>query len=106
MKRTFLEYDKPLLTTMVQADNPDRIKELIDKYIPYFDAVEEFCVKMNVPPTVTDRQVILDGIKRALVMRDRYTILFYLRDCGKFEASSCASSPLSFGWNSAQGSSL
>ncbi len=34
MKRTFLEYDKPLLTTMVQADNPDRIKELIDKSLP------------------------------------------------------------------------
>ena len=34
MKRTFLEYDKPILTTMVQADNPDRIKELIDKSLP------------------------------------------------------------------------
>ena len=40
---------------------------------------------MNVPPTVTDRQVIIDGIHRALIMRDRYTILFYLRDAGKFE---------------------
>ncbi|MBE6643821.1 MAG: type I 3-dehydroquinate dehydratase [Ruminococcaceae bacterium] len=29
-KRTFLKYDKPLLTSMVQADNSDRIKELID----------------------------------------------------------------------------
>ena len=28
--RTFLKYDKPLLTCMVQADNPERIKELID----------------------------------------------------------------------------
>ena len=31
MKKTFLKYDKPLLTTMVQADNPQRIKELMDK---------------------------------------------------------------------------
>lgn len=62
------------------------LKELIEKYIPYFDAVEEFCVKMQVPPTVTDRQTILDGIRRALIMRDRYTILFYLRDQGKLEA--------------------
>ena len=31
MKKTFLEYDKPTLTVMVQANNPDRIKELIDK---------------------------------------------------------------------------
>ena len=30
MKRTFLKYDKPLLTTMVQARTPDKIKELID----------------------------------------------------------------------------
>ena len=30
MKKTFLKYDKALLTVMVQADNPDRIKELID----------------------------------------------------------------------------
>lgn len=31
MKKTFLEYDKPTLTVMVQAGNPDRIKELMDK---------------------------------------------------------------------------
>ena len=28
-KSTFLKYEKPLLTCMVQADNPARIKELI-----------------------------------------------------------------------------
>ena len=28
-KPTFLTYDKPLLTCMVQADNPERIRELI-----------------------------------------------------------------------------
>ena len=33
-KSTFLEYDTPLLTCMVQADNPDRIKELISKAKP------------------------------------------------------------------------
>lgn len=63
----------------------EHLKELIAKYIPYFDAVEEFCVKMKVPPTVTDRKVMLDGIKRALIMRDRYTILFYLRDRGELD---------------------
>ena len=61
------------------------LKSLIAKYLPYFDAVEEFCIKMKVPPTVTDREMILAGIRRALVLRDRYTILFYLRDMGKFE---------------------
>ena len=33
-KKTFLSYEKATLTTMVQADNPDRIKELIDKATP------------------------------------------------------------------------
>ena len=35
MKKSFLEYDKPLLTSMVQADNPRRIKELIDNSLSY-----------------------------------------------------------------------
>lgn len=34
MKRTFLNHNKPLLTTMVQASNPQRVKELIDKSLP------------------------------------------------------------------------
>ena len=33
-KRTFLIYDKPLLTCMVQAENPNRIKALIDASVP------------------------------------------------------------------------
>ena len=75
-----------IMYKMLYEETNDRhMKELIEKYIPYFDAVEEFCVKMNVPPTVTDRQIIVDGIRRALIMRDRYTILFYLRDQGKFD---------------------
>lgn len=34
MKPIFLKYDRATITTMVQADNPDRIKELIDKSLP------------------------------------------------------------------------
>lgn len=34
MKPTFLEYDKALLTVMVQANNPDRIVELVEKSLP------------------------------------------------------------------------
>ncbi len=34
MKKTFLNSEKPILTVMVQADNPGRIKELIDKSLP------------------------------------------------------------------------
>ena len=34
MKKSFLNSDKAILTVMVQADNPGRIKELIDKSLP------------------------------------------------------------------------
>ena len=34
VKKTFLEYDKAILTVMVQADNIERIKELMDKSLP------------------------------------------------------------------------
>ena len=40
MKGSFFENNKALLTVMVQADNPDRIKELIDKSVP--DGAEAF----------------------------------------------------------------
>ena len=70
---------------LYRETSDEHLKELIAKYIPYFDAVEDFCVKMNVPPTVTDAKIIIDGIHRALTMRDRYTILFYLRDRGMLE---------------------
>lgn len=57
-----------------------KLKNLIEKYLPYFKKVEEFCQKMAVPSVTTSRQKILNGIKRSLTLRDRYTILFYLRD--------------------------
>ena len=34
VNKTFLEYEKPILTTMVQAETPERIKELIDLSLP------------------------------------------------------------------------
>lgn len=40
MKRTFLNSDRPLITCMVQAETPDRIKELVDKSI--IDGAEAF----------------------------------------------------------------
>ncbi|MBR2042745.1 MAG: sn-glycerol-1-phosphate dehydrogenase [Clostridia bacterium] len=75
-----------IMYKMLHKETEDaHLKQLIEKYIPYFNAVEEFCKKMKVPPTVVKRETILAGIKRALIMRDRYTILFYLRDIGKFD---------------------
>lgn len=70
---------------LYQETDDLHLKELIEKYLSYFEAVEEFCRKIKMPPTVTSRETILAGINRALVMRDRYTILFYLRDIGKLE---------------------
>lgn len=61
------------------------LKALIEKYLPYFDEVEKFCNEMNVPSVTTDYDTVMRGIKRALGLRDRYTILFYLRDRGEFE---------------------
>jgi len=70
---------------LYQETDDSHLKELIGKYLPYFDGVEEFCQKMKVPSVVLNREEILDGIYRALPMRDRYTIMFYLRDKGWFE---------------------
>ena len=45
MKKSFFENDKALLTVMVQADNPDRIKELIDKSVP--EGAEAFGMQLE-----------------------------------------------------------
>ncbi len=59
-----------------------KAKSLIEKYLPYLDRVEKFCVEMNVPLVAKDKALMTAGFKRALTMRDRYTVLFYLRDRG------------------------
>lgn len=75
-----------IMYKMLYAEtNDEHLKALIEKYIPYFDAVEEFCVKMQVPPTVTDSETIVRGLHYAVTLRDRYTILFYLRDHGMLD---------------------
>lgn len=45
MKQSFFEYEKPLLTVMVQADNPDRIKWLVDKSLP--EGAEAFGIQFE-----------------------------------------------------------
>lgn len=45
MKRSFFEDHKALLTVMVQADNPDRIKELVDKSVP--EGAEAFGIQFE-----------------------------------------------------------
>ncbi len=59
MKRSFFEHDKPLLTVMVQADNPDRIKELIDKSVP--DGAEAFGMQFEqMKPEYRTKEVYRD----------------------------------------------
>ena len=70
---------------LLANSDDERLKLLIRRYIPYFDRIEEFCRAMKVPAPVTDRDAILAGIRRALPLRDRYTVLFYLRDRGLFD---------------------
>ncbi len=60
----------------------EHLKSLIEKYLPYFDKIEEFCSRMDMPSVTADYDAIVRAIKRALGLRDRYTILFYLRDRG------------------------
>ena len=75
-----------IMYQMLYRETEDtQVKGLIEPYLPYFDAVEAFCKAMKMPPTVTDRETVLAGIRRALIMRDRYTILFYLRDRGMLD---------------------
>ncbi len=72
-----------LMYKLVYNESKDeKLKRLIEKYLPYFNRVEKFCVDMEVPLVVKDRETMVAGFRRALVMRDRYTILFYLRDRG------------------------
>lgn len=63
----------------------NHLKKLIEKYLPYFDEIEVFCDKMNMPNVTTDYNTIFRAVMRALGLRDRYTILFYLRDKGLLE---------------------
>ena len=56
------------------------LKTLIEKYQPYFEKIEQFCSEMEIFSPVKDPERIKNSIMKALQMRDRYTILFYLND--------------------------
>lgn len=61
MKPTFLNHEKPLLTCMVQANNPERVKELIGLALP--EGAEAFGMQFC-------------RIKKEYRNRDTYTSLF------------------------------
>lgn len=70
---------------LYKESSDEKLKKLIEKYIPYFNSVEKFCKDMNMPYVVKDEETIVKGLKKALILRDRYTVLFYLRDNGIFD---------------------
>ncbi len=70
---------------LYQETNDENLKSLIEKYLPYFDKVDSFCKEMNMPIVTKDYDRIIQGIYRALGLRNRYTILLYLRDKGMLE---------------------
>lgn len=70
---------------LYKETDDEHLKELIAKYIPYFDKIEEFCAAFRMPTPVKDAERIEKSILKALPMRDRYTILYYLGDRGMLE---------------------
>ena len=60
MKPTFLKSDKALLTVMVQANNPDRIKELIDKATP--EGAEAFGMQFEQMETQYRKREIYENL--------------------------------------------
>lgn len=62
------------------------LKELISKYLGYFDEIEKFCKVMEMPTPVTDVEEIVKSVMTALTLRDRYTVLFYLNGRGELES--------------------
>lgn len=61
------------------------VKALIEKYMPCFNKVVEFCNATKYPVAVKDKGSIKDAIVRALTLRNRYTTIFYLNSIGKLE---------------------
>ncbi|MBR2884186.1 MAG: sn-glycerol-1-phosphate dehydrogenase [Clostridia bacterium] len=56
------------------------LKDLIEKYIPAFDAIFKLQKKIQIPFTVTDKDTFTEGIHRGRTFRVRYTLLQYLYD--------------------------
>ena len=71
---------------LLLAETDDaHLRELITKYLPYFDKVEKFCRETGMPNVTTDREKMVRSVYKAITLRDRYTVLFYLRDRGLLE---------------------
>lgn len=63
---------------MFESDDKALVN-LISQFIHRFDAIESFCNKNNFINPITDKNKILKGVYDALDLRDRYTVLYYLK---------------------------
>ena len=62
-----------------------KIKNLIEKYLPAFDKIEDLQKTLNLPMTVTDHDKFAEGCRRGRTFRERYTLLEFLYKAGKLE---------------------
>ena len=58
--------------------NDKDIKNLIEKYLPAFERIEDLQKTLNLPLTVTDYDKFKEGCLRGRTFRVRYTLLEYL----------------------------
>ena len=70
---------------LYKETDDQRLKALIEKYLPAFDRLEALQKTIRLPFTVTDKQRFVEGVLRGRTFRDRYTVLQYLYDLGKLE---------------------
>lgn len=63
----------------------EKIKKLIEKYLPAFESVENLQKTLKLPITVTDHSKFVEGCMRGRTFRVRYTLLEYLSLENKLE---------------------
>ncbi|MCQ2387297.1 MAG: sn-glycerol-1-phosphate dehydrogenase [Clostridia bacterium] len=74
-----------MIKKLLSETDDEFIKNLALKYMPYFDKVEKFCADTLYPIPVKEKEKIKHAILRALTLRNRYTIIFYLNSIGKLD---------------------
>lgn len=67
-----------------ETDDED-IKNLIEKYLPAFEKIEDLQKTLQLPITVTEYDKFRDGCLRGRTFRERYTLLEYLYRKGMLE---------------------
>jgi hypothetical protein len=65
---------------LYEKTDDEKIKALIEPYLPAFDKALQLQKAIHIPFAVHDRQEFLDGIYRGRTFRERYTLLQYLYD--------------------------